>query len=217
MKSGLPLRGSEHWPSWATRPSRFELSVLYVLLGVHLILGTDAAIPSGWVMFAGLSLFGVGLWSCGRLALVTLKWRMDRVTKVRCGELGGILLLLVLVHATNLGVMVRLYFSEQSLIDELRMVSGDRPLRNGNIPRGLFTVQNTFATMEGETRVVWLETVSGSRLFGNHSMWGGLRIARTAPCLKQVRQRSVISMDLGASGDMICRWFDLDNRRLSDP
>ena len=52
-----------------TSPSRFELTVLYFLLGAHVVLASDAAIPSGWVMFAGVSLFIVAIWF-----LILLRW-----------------------------------------------------------------------------------------------------------------------------------------------
>jgi hypothetical protein len=50
-------------------PSRIELSVLYVLLGAHLVLGSGTGIPSGWMRFVAISFWAIMLWFLFRAAL----------------------------------------------------------------------------------------------------------------------------------------------------
>jgi hypothetical protein len=154
-------------------PSRLELTVLYFLLGTHVVLASDAAIPSGWVMFAWLSFFAVGLWIVGRLVLAALQFRLIRPGARRWVESALILAVFFLIHATPLGVAARVYLSEGRLMEEVRRAQDQkREWHGGGIPCGLLTVQ---ATIPHDDQTVWLETVSGSRLFESYpSMWGGV-------------------------------------------
>jgi hypothetical protein len=149
------------------------LTVLYFLLGAHVVLASDAAIPSGWVMFAWFSFFAAGLWFVGRLALAALQFRVIRPRARRWVEGGLILAVFFFIHATPIGVAVRVYLSEGRLMEEVRRVQSEKREWHGSaIPCGLLTVQATVPLGDG---AVWLETVSGSRLFESYgSMWGGI-------------------------------------------
>ena len=154
-------------------PSRFELTVLYFLLGAHTILATDAAIPSGWLMFSFGSFIAVSLWLAIRVSLAAWNFRAIRLGASRWIEGTLVLAVLVTIHTTPIGVAARVYLSEQRLLEQVRLAQGlQREWRGGSvIPCGLLTVQ---AMIPGERGTVWLETVSGSRLFGRSTMWGGL-------------------------------------------
>ena len=157
-----------------TSPSRFELTVLYFLLGAHVVLASDAAIPSGWLMFAGLSFFAVALWFAVRVGLAAWRFRVIRPRAMRWIESTLILAVYVLVHVTPLGIAARVYLSEGRLMEEVRLAQGRKREWHGGsgIPCGLFTVQ---AMIPHDDQTVWLETMSGSRLFESYpSMWGGV-------------------------------------------
>ena len=159
--------------SAVTSPSRLELTLLYFLLGAHVVLASDAAIPSGWVMFAWLSFFGAGLWFVGRLVLAALQFRVIRPRARRWVESALILAVFFLIHATTVGVTARVYLSERRLMEQVRHAQDlKREWHGSGIPCGLLTVQ---ATIPLGDRAVWLETVSGSRLFESYSgMCGGI-------------------------------------------
>jgi hypothetical protein len=159
---------------WSSSPSRFELTALYFLLGAHLILASDAAIPSGWVMFTGISVFAVGLWFTIRLALAAWRFRVARPRTARWLESAVILTVLIIVHATPVGVAARVYLSEGHLMEQVRFAQSEkRQWKGSGISCGLFTIQAR--TPHDDQQTVWLETVSGSRLFESYpSMWGGV-------------------------------------------
>ena len=174
-----------------TSPSRFELTVLYFLLGAHVVLASDAAIPSGWVMFAGISLFAVTLWFVIRLGLAAWRFRVIRPRATRWTEGTLILAVFVIVHATPVGVAARAYLSEGHLREQVRLAQAQKREWHGSgISCGLFTIQAMIPHDDHQT--VWLETVSGSRLFESYpSMWGGVVYCEQAqpPPFGEIRYR----------------------------
>jgi hypothetical protein len=161
-------------------PSRLELTVLYFLLGAHIVLASDAAIPSGWVMFAGISFHAVTLWFVIRLALAAWHFRAARTRTKRWVESALILTVLVLLHATPIGVAVRVYLSQGPLMEQVRLAQDRQQDWHGSgMPCGLFTIQAT--TTHTDRQTVWLETVSGSLVLeARSSLWGGLLYCKQA-------------------------------------
>jgi hypothetical protein len=157
-----------------TSPSRLELTVLYFLLGAHVVLASDTAIPSGWVMFASASLFVAALWFAVRIGFAAWGFRVIQPSVMRWAEGTLILAAFIILHTTQLGVAARVYLSEKRLMEQVHLAQGMKREWHGGsgIPCRLFTVQ---AVIPHNDQTVWLETVSGSRLFQPHdSMWGGV-------------------------------------------
>jgi hypothetical protein len=161
-------------------PSRFELTVLYFLLGAHVVLASDAAIPSGWVMFALISFYAVTLWFVIRLALAAWQFRVACPRTMRWVESALILAVLVILHATPVGVAVRVYLSQEPLMEQVRLAqTREQDWHGSGIPCGLFTIQAT--TTHKDQQTVWIETVSGSRVLEDRpSLWGGILYCKQA-------------------------------------
>ena len=165
--------------------------MLYFLLGAHIILATDAAIPSGWVMFAFVSFMAVALWFAVRAGLVAWRFRAIRPRASRWIEAALVLAVLVTMHTTPIGVATRVYLSEERLLEQVRLAQGlQREWHGSGISCGLFTIQAMIPHDDHQT--VWLETVSGSRLFESYpSMWGGVVYCEQAqpPPFGEIRYR----------------------------
>jgi hypothetical protein len=172
-------------------PSRFELTVLYFLLGAHVVLASDAAIPSGWVMFAGISFYAVTLWFTIRLGMAAWRFRVARPRTMRWIESAVILAVLLIVHATPVGVATRVYLSQGPLMEQVRLAqTRSQDWHGSGIACGLFTIQAT--TTHTDQQTVWLETVAGTRLFGADSaLWGGVVYCQQAqpPPFGEIRYR----------------------------
>jgi hypothetical protein len=153
-------------PKWTANlqpiPSRFELAVLYILLGAHLVLGSSTGIPSGWVPFVTISFWMIVLWFVFRAALALIQFRVVCQRLSRWIEAASILAVLVILHATTIGLCVRVYLSKRDLQMWAEQAQSFKTIWKGEaIPCGLFTIQSMFY----KDGVTWMETDNGSRLF----------------------------------------------------
>ncbi len=143
-------------------PSRFELTVLYLLLGAHIVLGSDAAILSGWLPFVAISFWMIALWFVFRAALALIQFRVVCQRLSRWIEAISIVAVIVILHTTTIGLSARVYLSERHLREWAQLAQSSKKMWTGRgIPCGMFTIQ----TMVSKDGVTWMETVSGSRLF----------------------------------------------------
>jgi hypothetical protein len=145
-------------------PSRLELNGLYLLLGVHLVLASDAAIPDGWLGFAIVSFSLIVGWFSIRMIMALLRVRSVRPYYGRLIEAGCILAAVLVLHATTVALAARVYLSQPELRDlamDSMTTRASRPFLTRGGPSGLFTIH----AITSKGGVVWLGTVSGSRLF----------------------------------------------------
>jgi hypothetical protein len=158
------------------RPSRVELSVLYVLLGAHLVIGTDAAIPHEWLSFVLGSLLLLGALILLRISLLVICriWPFAPSARWRWAEVVCIALGFAIIHTTSLGLILRVYASEHWLIRQVEEARASAMTEQRvRMPYGLFFVHDVHKSSSG---VVWLTTVSlGSPLFDSpSSIYAGL-------------------------------------------
>jgi hypothetical protein len=143
-------------------PSRFELAVLYVLLGAHLVLGSSTGIPSGWVPFVTISFWMIVLWFVFRTALALIQFPAVCQRLSRWIEATSIVAAIVILYTTTIGLSARVYLSERHLREWAELAQSSKTKSRGEaIPCGLFTIQ----TMISKDGVTWMETDNGSRLF----------------------------------------------------
>jgi hypothetical protein len=114
-------------------PSRLELAVLYVLLGAHLILGSDAAILSGWLPFASISFGMIVLWFVFRVALALIQFRIVCQRLSRWIEAVSIVAVLVILHTTTIGLTARVYLSERHLREWALLAQSSKKIWTGNL------------------------------------------------------------------------------------
>jgi hypothetical protein len=143
-------------------PSHFELAVLYVLLGAHLVLGSGTGIPNGWLPFVAVSFWMIVVWFVFRAALALIQFRVVYHRLSRWIEVASIVAALVILHSTTIGLCVRVYLSERDLRMWAEQAHSSKTIwKGGTIPCGLFTIQS----MIYKDGVTWMETDSGSRFF----------------------------------------------------
>jgi hypothetical protein len=143
-------------------PSRFELSVLYVLLGAHFVLGSSTGIPSGWLPFVAISFWVIVLWFVFRTALAVIQFRVVFQRLSRWIEAASVIAVLVILHTTTIGLCARVYLSERDLQMWAQQTQSVKGLwKVGAVPCGLFT----FQSMIYKDGVTWMEADNGSRFF----------------------------------------------------
>jgi hypothetical protein len=162
-------------------PSRFELTLLYGLLGAHLVIGTDAAIPSGWFPFVWFTLLVIGGLALLRVTQALWTWRSARPPWLPWAELAGILGVLGLIYGTHSVLMIRIFLSEKSLLKQIAIIQeiSAESSEESASSAGLFQIRAAYRNPPGESGsepgMIWLETVTGTRLLkAQDCMWAGL-------------------------------------------
>ena len=162
-------------------PSSFELSVLYVLLGIYLGLGTDSVVQFGWISFVIYSISCVAIFACFRLINFLIMLYRQNISKkdwIKWGQLGFISFVLLLLFYTNLGLCVRLLISRHAMLEEVEMafsMNADSQkilFETGPVPTGMFSVR--IYRVDSENRTVWFHTEDGGALFWVPSLMGGI-------------------------------------------
>lgn len=161
-------------------PSHAELSGLSLVLGGHLILGTDAAIPAGWFPFVVVSLLVVGSIVVLRIMALPFVLPSRQALILRWVQFVVIVGAIVLLYTTNLGLKTRVLMSENSLREYVEWLSNAQQMRTTRSRScGLFTIAAAYMDkavikMEG-SKVVWLQTVNGRRLWQPpYGLWAGV-------------------------------------------
>lgn len=166
---------------WFQAPSSFELSVLYILSGIYLVVATDSVIPFGWQTFTMYSMACVALIFCFRLVsllVLALGSGIPKEVWSRWGQLGFIALIIILLFWTNLGLCVRLRISKHAMLKEvnhalsIRLDSQRQLFETGPMPVGFFAIR--IYQVDSVNRTVWFHTEDGAGAFWVHSLMGGI-------------------------------------------
>lgn len=167
--------------TWLQVPSRLELSFLYILLGIYMVVATDSVIPSCWIVFVIYSFVCVVLIMCFRLVTLLVLALVTGVPKkvwASWVQLGFIALIIILLFWTNLGLSVRLRISGRALVEQVDKVfsmhidSQKQLFERGPEPIGFFAIRTY--RVEPHNRTVWFHTEDGEALFGVPSLMGGI-------------------------------------------
>lgn len=161
-------------------PSNLELSVLYVLLGTYIPLTTNAVTPAYSVNFVIVSLCFILLIILIRILtfFVSLKFNLLKMFWAKWMQLGFIAFILVILFGTNIGLCLRLKFSESSMIKEVdNAFSLTEDIQKGlykapPVTAGMFSIR--VYKVESRNRIVWFHTEDGSALFWMPSLMGGI-------------------------------------------
>lgn len=150
----------EAWKKPFPPPTTFEIALLYLGLGAYLLAASDASIATNLEPFVILFLLlAISLIGVRVLFLV----RKDCLAILRRGKarwlalgLGGMFILLG--QTTNLGLILRLRFSESAICEYIDSLPNQNHYSSRHsLPCGFFTILET----DSDSGTVWLTTVHG--------------------------------------------------------
>jgi hypothetical protein len=168
-----------------TSPTVLEIGILYGLLGVYVVIATDAAVHLGWLAPVVGSLAVMAVWGLLRIVMALFVWMAVRSKPLVSRWLIALvpIALVVLIFTTNIDLSLRLRLSEsefQSQVDLIQtQIAHGRTNTINNIPTfhdrsyGLFSARILEIADDGT--VVWFKTVNGDEPFPPpYSIRGGI-------------------------------------------
>lgn len=169
-------------------PTYVELAILYVLLGVYVVVTTDAVVPFSWHGFVTGSFLIVCVAAVirGVLLVRALLMRVAKSYWQRWAQFCGTVLVLTVLVGTDLGLTVRLALSEGDLLREVASLqtasteARDRIARMPPGPVGHFNLRVYCIDNGGKT--IWFHTVYGEEVFPPpFSLLGGIVYCEDGP------------------------------------
>jgi hypothetical protein len=173
---------------WLLGPSLGELLLLYLALGVHLAMGTDAVVPFFWWMALWGSVWIAGFWFGLRIifALLTVMQGARGVAWRRWFYVACAIGVFFTIHTTTWGFTLRVWISETWIredVDRIQSAIADDRLKNikdrhrfasDGLRFGGFMEPELMDILDNGKTILW-RTARGDSFFQSpYAFYGGL-------------------------------------------